>query len=70
VDAGRLCAAAKARANDTFTLAAAEAVQMHGGMGVTDELDIGRYLKRARVAAGMFGDAPHHRRRFAGQRGL
>jgi len=63
-DAPMLCSAAKARATDTFVAAAAEAVQMHGGIGVTEELGIGRYLKRARVAAELLGDAAFHRRRL------
>jgi alkylation response protein AidB-like acyl-CoA dehydrogenase len=46
-----------------------EAVQMHGGVGVTDELDIGLYLKRARVCEQTFGAASYHRQRFAKLRG-
>jgi alkylation response protein AidB-like acyl-CoA dehydrogenase len=38
---------------------------MHGGIGVTDELDIGLFLKRARVTALSFGDSDYHRDRFA-----
>jgi len=64
-DLAALVSVAKARCNDTFLLAANEAIQMHGGMGVTDELDIGFFLKRARVCAMMFGDSAYHRSRFA-----
>ncbi len=64
-DAELLVSAAKARASDTFVHVAAEAVQMHGGIGVTDELDVGLYYKRARVAELTFGSAAHHRDRFA-----
>ena len=64
-DKDTLVSAAKARASDTFALVAAEAVQMHGGIGVTDELDIGFYYKRARVAELTFGSAAYHRERFA-----
>ena len=46
-------------------LAANEAVQMFGGVGMTDEYDVGFYLKRARVAELSFGDAAWHRDRFA-----
>jgi len=60
-----LVSAAKARATDTFLLAAAEAVQMHGGIGVTDELDVGLYYKRARAAELTLGSAAYHRDRFA-----
>src|SRR6185437_16585927 len=51
--------AAKARATDAFLLVTAEAVQMHGGVGVTDELDIGLFLKRARAAEATFGGAAY-----------
>lgn len=50
-------AQAKARAALTAERAVAEGVQMHGGIGVTDELDIGLFLKRARVLQALFGDA-------------
>ena len=42
------------------TLAVQEGVQMHGGVGMTDEYDIGLYMKRGRVLAEMFGDSDHH----------
>jgi alkylation response protein AidB-like acyl-CoA dehydrogenase len=64
-DAGALVSAAKARASDVFLHVAAEAIQLHGGIGVTDELDVGLYYKRAMVAAMLFGDAAYHRDRFA-----
>jgi alkylation response protein AidB-like acyl-CoA dehydrogenase len=64
-DLPRAAAAAKARASDTFLLVAAEAIQMHGGVGVTDELDIGLFFKRARVAEATLGGAAFHRDRFA-----
>ncbi len=64
-DVPMLASAAKARLSDVFLQVAGEAVQMHGGVGVTDELDIGLFLKRARVAQLTLGDAAHHRDRFA-----
>ncbi len=64
-DLPRCASAAKARATDAFLLITAEAVQMHGGVGVTDELDIGLFLKRARAAEMTFGGAAYHRDRFA-----
>jgi alkylation response protein AidB-like acyl-CoA dehydrogenase len=60
-----LVSAAKARASDAYVNAANEAIQMHGGIGMTDEHDIGLFLKRARVAEMTFGDAAYHRDRFA-----
>src|SRR3954454_10562683 len=53
-------AVAKARAGTTATLAVQEAVQMHGGMGMTDQFDIGFFMKRARVCEELFGDANFH----------
>ena len=64
-DARALVSLAKARASDTAVLVANEAVQMHGGIGMTDEHEIGFYLKRARVAEVSFGDAAYHRDRWA-----
>lgn len=69
-DVALLASAAKARLSDTFTCAAAEAIQMHGGIGVTDEHDIGLYFKRAHVAAMSFGTAAYHRDRFASLSGF
>ena len=46
-----------------------EAVQMHGGIGMTDEHDIGFYLKRARAAESTLGDARFHRDRYAALEG-
>ncbi len=56
---------AKAKLNDLSKLVTNEAVQMHGGIGVTDELDIGFFLKRARVAMQLFGDSGYHQDRYA-----
>ncbi len=53
-------AVAKARAGRTATLAVQEAVQMHGGVGMTDAFDIGFFMKRARVAEELFGDYAFH----------
>jgi alkylation response protein AidB-like acyl-CoA dehydrogenase len=64
-DARSLVSLAKARASETAMLVANEAVQMHGGIGMTDEHEIGFYLKRARVGEQTFGDAAYHRDRWA-----
>ncbi|MEH6583768.1 MAG: acyl-CoA dehydrogenase family protein [Halioglobus sp.] len=56
---------AKASANEVATLVAEEAVQLHGGIGVTDELDIGLFLKRIRVASQLWGDTGYHYDRYA-----
>ncbi|MEP5766395.1 MAG: acyl-CoA dehydrogenase family protein [Halieaceae bacterium] len=60
-----LASLAKARLNDTVKLVTNEAVQMHGGIGVTDELEIGFFLKRARVAMQLLGDSGYHKDRYA-----
>ncbi len=60
-----LVSVAKARLSETFVEVASEALQMHGGIGMTDEHDIGLYLKRARVAEVTLGDAAWHRDRWA-----
>jgi len=64
-DAPALVSAAKARCSDTAMLVGYEGVQLHGGIGMTDEHDIGFYLKRARGNEITFGDAAFHRDRFA-----
>jgi alkylation response protein AidB-like acyl-CoA dehydrogenase len=42
-----------------------EGVQMHGGIGMTDAVDMGLFMKRARVQAQMLGDTNFHRTRYA-----
>ncbi len=56
---------AKAMSALATTLSVQESVQMHGGIGMTDEYDIGFYMKRARVLAELFGDANFHADRLA-----
>ena len=56
---------AKAKAGATSDLAVREGVQMHGGMGMTDEFDIGLYMKRDRALAEFMGDANYHANRVA-----
>jgi alkylation response protein AidB-like acyl-CoA dehydrogenase len=60
---------AKAIAGRTATRAVQEAVQMHGGMGMTDEFEIGFFMKRARVLQELFGDTNFHLDWLARQRG-
>ncbi len=64
-DARALVSVAKARVSDLAVLVGYEAIQMHGGIGMTDEHDIGFYLKRARGSELTFGDSAFHRARFA-----
>ncbi len=64
-NAGQMASLAKARLNEVSKLVTNEAVQMHGGIGVTDELEIGFFLKRMRVCAQILGDAGFHKDRYA-----
>ncbi|MET0533201.1 MAG: acyl-CoA dehydrogenase family protein [Steroidobacter sp.] len=64
-NAASLVCLSKAKASDVARLATNEAVQMHGGIGMTDEFDIGFFMKRARAAAETFGDQYYHTDRFA-----
>jgi acyl-CoA dehydrogenase len=61
----RLASLAKAKCSDAYVLATNEGVQMFGGVGMTDEYDIGLYMKRARACELTFGDAAFHRARWA-----
>jgi acyl-CoA dehydrogenase len=61
---------AKARATSTAKLAVSEGVQMHGGIGMTDEYDIGFFMKRARVGAEWLGDYGYHAAQVAAARGF
>ena len=56
---------AKTLINDCYQQITNEAIQMHGGMGITDELDIGLFLKRARVSIQILGDSDYHKNRYA-----
>jgi alkylation response protein AidB-like acyl-CoA dehydrogenase len=67
--AGEAVAVAKARCGSSATLAVQEGVQMHGGMGMTDEFDIGFFMKRARVLQEYLGDSGFHADRLASMRG-
>ena len=60
---------AKAKTSEVAKLAVSEAVQMHGGMGMTDQIDIGLFMKRARAGAEYLGDAHFHADRLASLRG-
>ena len=76
IDSGRerdvplLCSLAKAKASDLCEKLGNEAVQLHGGIGVTDELDLGLFFKRARVLQRTLGDGNFHRDRYATLKGF
>ena len=64
-DVPRAVSLAKARLGDAARLISNEGVQMHGGIGITDAVDMGLYLKRARVQSQLLGDTNFHRSRYA-----
>ncbi len=55
---------AKARATEAAMLVTRQCIQLHGGIGYTDQYDVGLFLRKAMVAANQFGGAALHRRRF------
>jgi acyl-CoA dehydrogenase len=59
-----LASLAKARLNDTYNLVSSEGIQMHGGIGMTDEYEIGFFMKRSRVCEHTFGGSAFHRDRY------
>ncbi len=64
-DVAQMASLAKARMSEALRHITNEAVQLHGGMGMTDELDMGLFMKRARVQAQLYGDGRFHRARYA-----
>ena len=68
-DAEAMVSVAKAKAGAAAALAVQEGVQMHGGIGMTDEYDIGLYMKRDRVLNELFGDPAYHADRLARMKG-
>jgi alkylation response protein AidB-like acyl-CoA dehydrogenase len=68
-EAEAMVSVAKAKAGRASTLAVQEGVQMHGGIGMTDEYDIGLYMKRDRVLNELFGDPGYHADKLARMKG-
>ena len=66
----RLSSLAKTIAGETLHLVSNEAIQMHGGIGVTDEYDLGFFIKRSRVAEQLFGSSTYHTERYANLSGF
>src|SRR5690606_13671904 len=56
--------AAKVQVGKACKFVGQSAIQIHGGMGMTDELAIGHYFKRATIIEGLFGSVDHHLRRY------
>ena len=65
----RLASLAKWQAGQVAQRVSNEAIQMHGGIGVTDEYDLGLFLKRMRMAQNQLGNADYHCQRYGDNRG-
>ncbi|MDA1073482.1 MAG: acyl-CoA dehydrogenase family protein [Proteobacteria bacterium] len=64
-----LASLTKAKVGETYHLVSREGIQMHGGIGMTDEFDIGFFIKRAAVSEQTFGDVNYHRDRYGSLEG-
>lgn len=63
-EVAKLASLTKAKVGETFHTVSREGIQMHGGIGMTDEFDIGFFIKRAAVTEQTFGDVGYHRNRY------
>ena len=63
-EVAKLASLAKAKVGETFHTVSREGIQMHGGIGMTDEFDIGFFIKRSAVTEQTFGDMNFHRNRY------
>jgi alkylation response protein AidB-like acyl-CoA dehydrogenase len=64
VDAGRTIAMAKVKTAQAARFVGSQGIQLHGGMGMTDELVVGHYYKRLTMCETQFGDAEWYLRRI------
>ena len=69
-DAPLAASIAKAKAGRVAELAVQEAVQMHGGVGMTDAFDVGLFMKRVRVLNELLGDVGFHAEQLARRQGF
>ena len=69
-DLPRLASLSKCRMGDFLHEMSNQLIQIHGGIGMTDEFDAGFYLKRARVLEASFGNQAYHRDRYARLQGF
>ena len=69
-DAAQLASLAKSKAGDFLHDMTNDMIQMHGGIGMTDEFDAGFFLKRARTTETLFGSQAFHRRRYISFEGI
>jgi alkylation response protein AidB-like acyl-CoA dehydrogenase len=64
-DIAQLCSLAKCKAGEFLHHMSNELIQIHGGIGMTDEFDAGLYLKRARALESLYGNQAYHLDRYA-----
>lgn len=64
LEIAKLASLAKSKVGETYNLVSREGIQMHGGIGMTDEFEIGFFIKRAAVSDQTFGDVNYHRSRY------
>ncbi len=69
VNLSELASLAKSKLGQTVKLVTNEAIQMHGGIGMTDDMDFGFFIKRARVLQQTMGDYNYHLDRYASLNG-
>jgi alkylation response protein AidB-like acyl-CoA dehydrogenase len=65
VERAKAASAAKVTIGKAGRFIGQQAVQIHGGMGMTDELNVGHYFKRLTMIDALFGSTDHHLKRFA-----
>ncbi|MCB1687047.1 MAG: acyl-CoA dehydrogenase family protein [Halioglobus sp.] len=65
-EAAAACAALKVKVSEAGRFVAQEAVQLHGGIGMTDELCVGHHYKRLMVLAKLYGDETYYLQKYAG----
>jgi alkylation response protein AidB-like acyl-CoA dehydrogenase len=65
LDKGRMASAAKAKVGQTSLFVGRQAVQLHGGIGTSDESVVSHYLRRLTMLDMALGNASHHLQRFA-----
>ena len=63
-DIAKLASLAKAKVGETYNLVSREGIQMHGGIGMTDEYEIGFFMKRSRVCEHSLGNSAFLRDRY------
>ena len=66
----QMCSLSKSRLSDYLHEMSTQLIQIHGGIGMTDEFDAGFYLKRARALEARYGNAGFHRDRYASALGF